>query len=314
MVRQDPTIDHIMFLGDWFEHRTALNISTLNYSYRGAKLLNDLGLPVFFMVGNHDLYYKNSREIHSTVNFNEFANFKVIDEPEVVPNIGNGAVLSPYLFHEEYPSLDKFLNMETWWGHFEFKGFVVTGYSITMQTGPEHTAFKGPKRIFSGHFHKRQISDNVVYIGNTFPTSFADANDDERGMAVYDHETDDITFVRWPDAPSYKKVLLSDLMEDNIILPDNCRVKCDVNVPITYEESSIIKEGFVDAHNLRELILEENTNMNEVLKDTEVNQEVLQGMVSIDDMVMAMLGGIDVDDIDSEVLIKEYQKLTVGSN
>ena len=33
--------DNIMFLGDWFENRSAVNVSTLNFSYRAAKKLND---------------------------------------------------------------------------------------------------------------------------------------------------------------------------------------------------------------------------------------------------------------------------------
>ena len=62
-VKADPEIDHIMFLGDWNENRSALNIATLNFSYQGAKKLNELGLPVFFIIGNHDMYHRYSREI-----------------------------------------------------------------------------------------------------------------------------------------------------------------------------------------------------------------------------------------------------------
>jgi len=60
-VKQDPEIDHIFFLGAWFENRNAINISTLNYSYRNAKKINQLDLPVYYIVGNHDLYHKYSR-------------------------------------------------------------------------------------------------------------------------------------------------------------------------------------------------------------------------------------------------------------
>ena len=51
-VDKDSEIDHVMFLGDWNENRSALNIETLNYSYQGAKILNSIGLPVFFIIGN----------------------------------------------------------------------------------------------------------------------------------------------------------------------------------------------------------------------------------------------------------------------
>ena len=91
-VRNDPTIDYVAFLGDWNENRSALNIATLNYSYQAAKLLNELGLPIFFVIGNHDLYYRHSREIHSVIPFSEFANFVLFEEPPEIARIHGGAL------------------------------------------------------------------------------------------------------------------------------------------------------------------------------------------------------------------------------
>ena len=155
-VREDPEIDYVAFLGDWNENRSSINIDTLGYSYRGAKMLNDLGMPVYFVVGNHDLYQRHNREIHSIVPFQEFDNFKVINEPTVVKEIEGGALFCPYLFHDEYPGIKKHLSLPFWAGHFEFRGFKITNYGITTPTGPIPNEFAGPDHIVSGHFHKRQ--------------------------------------------------------------------------------------------------------------------------------------------------------------
>ena len=88
--------DYVAFLGDWNENRSALNIATLKYSYLGAKMLNDLDIPVYFVVGNHDLYYRHSREIHSVIPFNEFENFVIIDEPTVINDIENKVLFSRF--------------------------------------------------------------------------------------------------------------------------------------------------------------------------------------------------------------------------
>ena len=309
-VRNDSSIDHVIFIGDWYENRSALNISTMNYSYHGAKMLNDLGVPVFFIIGNHDLYHKHTRDVHSVVNFHEFSNFTIIDTPVMVPNIGAGAVLSPYLFHDEYPTLAKFLNYKTWWGHFEFKGFVITGYNVKMPTGPNPTDFKGPDRIFSGHFHKRQSQENIHYIGNTFPTNFGDAGDSDRGMAIYNHENNDLQFKNWDKAPHYVKATLSSLMEDNVIIPVGARVKCIVDIPVSYEESAIIKDGFFEQFQLREFALEESNSLSEILSDTLPDLTELElDMSSVDDLVLKMLGSIKSDDIDNELLIDQFKKL-----
>lgn len=315
-VRSDPTIDNVIFLGDWFENRSALNISTMDWSYRGAKKINELGVPVFFIVGNHDLYHRHTRAVFSTVNFHEFSNFKIISEPTVEPSIGDGVLLCPFLFHNEYASLMQYKKLTTWWGHFEFQGFMVTGYGMKMPTGPNAEDFDGPIHIISGHFHKRQADKNVVYMGNTFPTNFGDADDNERGMMVYDHTAQDMSFFNWDDCPKYVRTTLTDLLDGTTTLPTEARVKCLVDVPISYEESAFIKQKYVDDFKLREFQMEESTELQTALTSTEVDdlEELLEGDFSgatIDELVVQMLGSINSDKIDNNLLIEQYRRLSV---
>lgn len=307
-VKSDPSIDNIVFLGDWFENRSALNISTMNYSYAGAKMINDLGLPVFFIIGNHDLYQRNTRELYSTINFHEFSNFTVVNEPTVVDELGNGSLICPFLFHEEYDTLSKYAGLSTWWGHFEFKGFYVTGTSIKMPTGPDHTKFSGPTRIFSGHFHKRQIDSNIVYIGNAFPTNFSDVNDTTRGMAVYNHDSDTLDFIDWMDCPQYVSVKLSEVLNNSREIPRNARVKCEADVPLTFEDSTTIKKELAEQLNLREITIEETDEIEQLLT-TEAAVVVDHQNTSVDDLVVQMLMGIVSDKISSTVLIEQYNTL-----
>lgn len=314
-VRNDPAIDNIVFLGDWFENRAALNISTMNWSYRGAKKINDLGLPVFFIIGNHDLYHRHTREVFSTVNFQEFSNFTVINEPTIVSNLGDGALLCPFMFHNEYPLLAKYNKLPTWWGHFEFQGFMVTGYGMRMPTGPLAADFTGPKHIFSGHFHKRQADQNVVYIGNTFPTNFGDAGDISRGMMTYDHVSEKMEFIDWDDCPKYIRTSLTDLLDGTTTIYPEARVKCIVDVPISYEESVFIKEKYIADFKLREFILEESHELQQALESTDVDD--IEAMLedeefagaTIDELVVQMLKSIDTDKIDNDLLIAQYNRL-----
>jgi len=310
-VRKDPEIDHIIFLGDWNENRSSLNIQTLHYSYQAARLLDRLGLPVFFIVGNHDLYHRHTREIHSVIPFEEFENFHVINEPTIVERIGNGgALICPYMFHDEYPSLAKHLKYETWWGHFEFKGFMVTGYGMAMPTGPDATDFKGPKHIFSGHFHKRQADEQVAYIGNTFPMDFGDAGDFERGMMTYNHHNDEALFYNWEDCPKYIKTTLSDLLDKTVKLYEQSRVKCVVDIPISFEESTYLKQKFTEDYNLREFTLEETSDIKDVMTDTECTIDWDDTEIKgVDDLVMQMLEEIESEHIDNQRLKDIYQTL-----
>lgn len=307
----DNKADHVVFLGDWFENRSAVNISTLHYSYLGAKKLNDLGIPVFFIIGNHDLYHRHTREVYSTINFHAFSNFNIIDTPTIVNDIETNPLLCPYLFAYEYPSLMDYNSVETWWGHFEFKGFIVTGYNIVMQSGPDHTAFNGPKYIFSGHFHKRQRGGNVIYIGNTFPTNFSDADDANRGMMIYDHNTKKIKFLDWEECPQYTKVSLSKLLDGKVILPKDARVKCLIDIPISFEEASALKQQMLTTFELREFVPEESKEVSEALSNTDVDDIELDDTeaTSVDDLVIQMLNSIDTAHINNNTLIEQYMRL-----
>jgi len=309
-IKADPEIDNIIFLGDWFENRSAINVSTLTYAYKGAQMLNNLGLPIYFVVGNHDLYHRHTREIHSVINYTEFTNFNIIEEPTIIDEIHNGILISPYLFHEEYPRLIKYLDLDTWWGHFEFKGFEVTGYGMKMPTGPNAEDFKGPEFIFSGHFHKRQANEQVVYIGNTFPSNFGDAGSNDRGMMVFDHSTKDIQFIDWEDCPKYTKTKLSDLLDKTVSLYPNSRVKCIVDIPVTFEESTFLRQKFTEDFDLREFTLEESVELKEILSNTEVDVDWEdKKLASVDELVQQMLSGIESDHIVNRTLIDIYSKL-----
>lgn len=303
--------DHVIFMGDWFENRNALNVSTMTYAYQGAKKLNDLNIPVYFIIGNHDLYHRHTREIFSTLPYKEFSNFTIINEPTIIEDVEGNPLVCPFLFHNEYPALAEFLSAASWWGHFEFKGFIVTGYSIQMPTGPSHTDFHGPK-IFSGHFHKRQITDNVTYIGNVFPTNFSDAGDNNRGLALYDHTTQKTEFINWADCPKYTKVRLTDILDDTKIVHANSRIKCIIDVPISYEESTFLRQKFIDDFQLREFSMEESQDIVEALKDTEIDIDAESiKLDSVDDLVVQMINSIDTPHIENDMLTQIYQQLKV---
>lgn len=312
-VRNDPKVDHIVFMGDWHENRSALNISTLHYSYIGASMLNDLGLPVYFIVGNHDLFHRNNRDIHSVILFNEMHNFIVIDEPTYVDDIHGGVLLSPYLFHHEYSNLTEYLKVPIWMGHFEFKGFNITGHSdYKMPVGPDPEDYKQPHLIFSGHFHKRQADQNIVYTGNTFPMDFGDAGDIDRGMTLYDFEQDDVEFRNWHDCPKYIKTTLSKIADGTEQLSNYARVRCIVDTPITFEQMTELRQHFVDTYQLREFIMEEANEVGEALSETEASIDIDEGteLADVNDLVMQMLDDIDTEHIDNQKLIGIYQRLT----
>ena len=308
IVKNDPTIDYVGFLGDWHENRSALNIATLNHSFKGASMLNELGIPVFFCVGNHDLHQRHTRAVHSIPHFSELTNIHLVNDPMVVDTVGGKMVFSPFLFHEEYANLAEYLKIPLWAGHFEFKGFAITGYNTVMASGPDPRDFVGPELILSGHFHKRQADGNICYIGNTFPMDFGDANDFERGCAILDHTNgNDLTFIDWEECPKYITCDLADVLNDDVAIGPKTRLKCFSHIPLTYEETLAIRSEVMSKYNLRELVLEERLKAAEGDAESVDDIDDLGG--SIDDNVVAYLSTITGDNIDPKVLIELYMAI-----
>jgi DNA repair exonuclease SbcCD nuclease subunit len=308
-VKNDPDIDHIVFMGDWHENRSALNISTLRYSYIGASMLSELGIPVYFCVGNHDLYYRHNREIHSLLHFKSLPNFILVEEPILVEETYQPVLMAPFMFHNEYPTLAQYLNAPIWMGHFEFCGFYISGYNSIMPVGPNAADFKEPLHIFSGHFHKRQAHGNVVYIGNTFPMDFSDAGDNARGMITYDYVNDDIEFVDWENCPKYIKTTLSALADGNTTLFHDARVKCIADSSFTYEEVNTIRQVYTERYKLRELVIEDSEEIDNVISSTAVDMEDSTELMSISDLMVQLLNSIETDHIDTSMLVEIYKTL-----
>jgi DNA repair exonuclease SbcCD nuclease subunit len=308
-VKKDPEIDYVAFLGDWHESRPSIGATTLMYSYLGAKKLNNLGLPVFFVVGNHDLANRNDRDIFSTVHFNEFQNFRVIDKPVVVDDMKGGMLFAPFLFHSEYAGLKDYLKIPHWAGHFEFKGFTITGSGMKMEVAPDPNDFSGPKHIFSGHFHKRQNSRNITYIGNTFPMDYGDMDDNERGMMIYDHNGLP-KFLDWKDCPKFMKVKISDILDGAVEMNSKMRVTCITDIPLTYEEETILREKFVSNYGLREFALTDTGAVGDAITGTEAVIEA-DDMRNVDQIFEQMLKDIDAPEINPDLLIQVYRDIKV---
>ena len=313
-VKADPEIDHIWFLGDWHEHRAAINAFTLQRSFHGAKTLNSLGLPVFFLIGNHDLAFRNTRTTYTTEIFEPLENFILLSETKVIKEIHGEVLAIPYLREDEYPTLIEHANVPVAMGHLELKGFRVSGSSNIMEHGPEAgTFFKKQKRVFSGHFHQRQTQGNVHFVGNVMPMDFSDANDTKRGMATYDFVSDKLTYIDWKDCPKYLKLSLSDVLEDpKSHMVKNARVKVEVDTEITFEESNVIRERLQKRYNLREITLDESYSIDVKLSEDEEAIEDLK-LETTNEVIEELLRRIKDNSVDTELLLSIYRKLSTSA-
>ena len=290
-----------IFLGDWHHQRAAINVDTLSYSLNNLEKLSKNFDSTHFLLGNHDLYYKETREVSSMAFARNIERINIISEPTTTNNVA----FIPWLVGEEWKTI-RDINSDYTFGHFELPNFLMNAMvrmPDTAEIQREHFNTQG--QVFTGHFHKRQISGNIHYMGSPFAHNYADADDFERGMMVLEYG-DDPKYINWLDGPTYKVVKFSELLNntDKILKPE-MHVRVVLDVEVTYEELNFVKEEFINKYNLRELSIMQDPKS--LIEDT--NEGVEVQFESVDNIVLNQLATIESDSFDKELLRKIYTDL-----
>lgn len=289
------------FLGDWTHQRASINLQTLQFSLRALEKLSQAFDRFYFLPGNHDQFYRDRRDIYSTEWAKYIPNIQVIDDWFTDGDV----TIVPWLIGDEHKRIQK-LKTKYVFGHFELPHFKMNANVVMPDHGSlQDTHFSGVDRVFSGHFHMRQQRNNIHYIGNCFPHNFGDSGDDRRGMMVLEWG-EEPEFFSWQDQPLYRVLTLSELIDKApTILKPRMNTKVEIDINITYEEASFIKEKYIGDFNLREMSLVP-------LKKNVVDQDLAPGELkfeSVDQVVFNQLTALDSDYYDPKLLLSIYQAL-----
>ena len=289
-----------LMLGDWHHHRSNINILTLDYTMQALRKLNAAFDKTYIMVGNHDLFYREKRDIHSMIVGSEFNNIVLIDKPVIKDNVA----LIPWLVEEEWMQVSKMQSKYTF-GHLELPGFKMNA----MVEMPDHgtlnsSHFKNQERVFSGHFHKRQTKGRISYIGNPFGHNYSDVWDFERG-AMYMEWDKEPEFLDYTNGPRFISINLSALLENpDIYLKPKTYLQVILDIDITYEEAAFLRETFLTQYSVREFKLIKNQE-EEITKSYTANTE----FKTVDQIVIEELTNIDSDSFVTSKLVEIYNGL-----
>jgi DNA repair exonuclease SbcCD nuclease subunit len=69
-----------MFLGDWHNHRASINLQTLQFSLQALEKLSAAFDQFYFIPGNHDLYYRDKRDIHGAEWAKHLPNIVIVND------------------------------------------------------------------------------------------------------------------------------------------------------------------------------------------------------------------------------------------
>ena len=194
-------IDTVLVLGDTFDRRKYVNFYALD---RAKKMffdkLEERGITVYMLAGNHDTYFKNTNEVNSPdLLLAEYNNIEVIDSPKTINVNGFEVCMLPWICPENYTqSLDEIKNTTSTlcMGHLEIAGFAMYR-GMESHEGFSAETFSKFDLVFSGHYHHRSNNSNIHYLGNPYELTWQDYND-PRGFHLFDFSTRQLDFVENP--------------------------------------------------------------------------------------------------------------------
>ena len=213
-------INTVLILGDTFDRRKYVNFYALD---RAKKMffdkLEERGIRVHMLAGNHDTYYKNTNDVNSPdLLLREYNNIDVIDSPETIVIDGTSICMMPWICPENYQeSLDEMKNTkaEICMGHFEIAGFAMHR-GMESHEGLSKEIFDKFDMVFSGHYHHRSDDGHIYYLGNPYELTWQDYKD-TRGFHLFDLERRELEFISNPNT-MFERVEYDDKESDPIDL------------------------------------------------------------------------------------------------
>lgn len=164
-----------IWLGDQLDTKEVIRGKCLNFWYNYYK---NSKLDHIVLVGNHDWHNKECEE-HSLEVLKSLPNVTIVDTPMQI----NGVSFLPY--HKQNVLLDyiKKDNADLVFAHLDLIGFDY-GNGIISKEGLNSLEFNKYKLVISGHYHKYQRKNNIIYLGTPFSHNYGESNQSKYLMKI----------------------------------------------------------------------------------------------------------------------------------
>lgn len=257
-----------------------------------------LGIPIVYVVGNHDCSRPNDMKYHalqSMIGLNP--NLHIVDKPQDL----FGMTFVPYIHKsEDFPKQ----SLPICVAHQTFKG---ADYGdITTKDGVDATSVHGADIIISGHIHKRQRLDTggaeVIYIGSPFSQSASDINQ-VKGVAIFNTDIYAEEFLVCP-LPTWKGIKFElgptfNAEEMHEELMETLNDKDHWVVEITGPKSEIL--GYLGSKKGKSLTMNRDVKIKTIFTDKEKRQVRIEA-TSLSSIVSQYIDKVYSGAIDKELL------------
>lgn len=197
----EQEIDTVFQLGDLFDRRKYINFHSLKESKRYFfDQLEANGITLHTLIGNHDIFLRESLEINSqSLVLGEYSNIFIHDKPTTVTFGDTTIDIIPWICRDNEKEVSEFIKnskSDICMGHFEIAGFAMYR-GMEAHEGLSMDMFEKYEQVFSGHYHTRSQKGNIMYVGTPCEMTWQDYND-PKGYHIFSTEDRSVQFYQNP--------------------------------------------------------------------------------------------------------------------
>ena len=286
-------IELLAINGDIFDRSGSIKNSFFIPLSLKLHAMKEDGVNFIFCIGNHDIINVDNDSIIET--FQPYG--KVVKKSEVINCGGTDITFLSYTKNEEdIPKSGDVMITHLSIADFEFDN----AFHATEKHAFQKALFENYNKVFTGHFHKHQAKDNIVYVGSPCQMNRGEIGQ-TKGFVVYDTERETWKFEEYADAPKYFEINNSNIMDlENIDLQNKVVV-----VRIDKKSKDFAKLRYV----LYEKGAIEIIPMFEAETEVDVSiEEKVEMKTNIEDIMKEVISKLDVG-LDNEKLLTVFNEI-----
>lgn len=249
-------ISTVIDLGDTFDRRKYINYHTLaTVKTFYFDKLQELGITLHIIVGNHSTYYKNTNDVNSPdLILREYTNIVTHAEPKEMNFDGCDVLMMPWINPENVSTCHDAMqhtSAHIVMGHFELAEQSLKK-NFKFHGGISLKELKKFDVVYSGHYHHKVQKGNFLYLGTPYEMTWDDTNN-TKGFHVLDTESRELEFIKNP-LHIYSKIMWEDdgAYDINKILegvkkhPEKFKNKY-IKVVVKKKDNPYILDRYIDA-------------------------------------------------------------------
>jgi len=204
-------INTIVNAGDFFHTKAKVYAPHLIQAWLRIKDIDKSNIQQYTIIGNHDMSNPDNTMNSILFVFSDYA--KIIPDYYFIDyeNVRIHFLSFTRNLFENFILSEEKKNVLI--AHLDVIGFIMPN-GFRAKKGFKLNDFSEFDLVITGHYHKYQSRENIIYVGSPYQTSFAE-RDQLHGFLVFDTDNVSHEFIEYSNAPKYKVITIKKLDDIN---------------------------------------------------------------------------------------------------